>query len=65
MNAIPHRNSGKKLIKAAAASRLADANKAGPGVTKFVFIEEVHRRAETITPLLKEMLEFRPPPHWH
>ena len=27
-------------------------------------IEEVHKRAETISPLLKELLGFRPPPHW-
>jgi hypothetical protein len=28
------------------------------------FIEEIHLRAETMTPLLKEILDFRPPPHW-
>jgi hypothetical protein len=27
-------------------------------------IEEIHLRAETMTPLLKEILDFRPPPHW-
>jgi hypothetical protein len=27
-----------------------------------LFIEEIHIRAETITPLLREILEFRPKP---
>lgn len=31
--------------------------------TELLYIEEVHRRAETVTPLLKDILEFRPPPH--
>jgi hypothetical protein len=29
-----------------------------------IYIEEIHHRAETISPLLQELLEFRPPPHW-
>ncbi len=28
------------------------------------FEKEIHIRAETVTPLLKEILEFRPRPHW-
>jgi len=28
------------------------------------FAKEIHSRAETVTPLLKEILEFRPRPHW-
>lgn len=27
-------------------------------------VEEIQIRAETVTPLLKEILNFRPPPHW-
>lgn len=27
-------------------------------------IEEIHMRAETVTPLLKEILDFHPVPHW-
>jgi hypothetical protein len=30
----------------------------------FPFAEEIHVREITITPLLKEILEFRPRPHW-
>jgi hypothetical protein len=26
--------------------------------------EDIQRRAETITPLLKQLLDSRPPPHW-
>jgi hypothetical protein len=29
-----------------------------------IYIQEIHSRAETISPLLRELLEFRPPPHW-
>jgi hypothetical protein len=29
------------------------------------FAEEIRLRAITITPLLKEILEFQPRPHWH
>ena len=28
------------------------------------YIEEIHNRAETISPLLQELLDRRPPPHW-
>lgn len=31
--------------------------------TELLYMEEVHHRAETVTPLLKEILEFRPPLH--
>ena len=29
-----------------------------------VYFEEIRNRAETISPLLKELLDRRPPPHW-
>jgi hypothetical protein len=28
------------------------------------FVDDIQNRAETITPLLKELLDYRPPPHW-
>ena len=31
---------------------------------QFYTIEEIHVRAETVTPLLKEMLDHLPAPHW-
>jgi len=27
-------------------------------------IEEIHIRAETVTPLLRDILDFHPAPHW-
>ncbi|HEU6449150.1 MAG TPA: hypothetical protein VFV23_11995 [Verrucomicrobiae bacterium] len=33
--------------------------------TAMIYIEEIRRRAETVTPLLKDILAFRPPPHWN
>jgi hypothetical protein len=35
-----------------------------PKPTRLYTIEEIHLRAITVTPLLKEILNFRPPPHW-
>lgn len=32
--------------------------------SEFTFIEEIHTRAETITPCLKDILDFRPHPSW-
>ncbi len=26
--------------------------------------DEIQKRAETVTPVLKQILEFRPAPHW-
>jgi hypothetical protein len=34
-----------------------------PRPQKFAFMEEIHHRADTMTPVLKEILDFRPPPH--
>jgi hypothetical protein len=31
----------------------------------FPYIREIHRRAQMMTPLLKEILEFRPGPRWY
>jgi len=28
------------------------------------YIEDIHHRAETITPLLKKFMDYRPPSHW-
>jgi hypothetical protein len=35
----------------------------GPPAHSFT-IDEIQNRAEAISPLLKELLDFRPPPHW-
>jgi hypothetical protein len=37
---------------------------APPGQRSVCTVEAIHLRAETITPLLKEIPEIRPPSHW-
>jgi hypothetical protein len=46
------------------AKRRKGKNRKQVRTEKFLFIEEIHQRAETMTPLLKEILDFRPPPRW-
>jgi hypothetical protein len=56
--------------KLLAAPKIGAANKFAPGSgrdgppERFYTIEEIHIRAETMTPLLKEILDYRPAPHW-
>jgi hypothetical protein len=38
-------------------------NRISSSVARFT-IEEIRIRAETMTPVLREILEFRPEPHW-
>jgi len=56
-----------KLLSDAPAAILMADGKTGrfPGSdATALYIEEIHARAETVTPLLKNILEFRPHPHW-
>jgi hypothetical protein len=32
--------------------------------TSEALFEDIRDRAETVTPVLRQILEFRPPPHW-
>jgi len=41
---------------------IAEGRKSFP--EPMVFLEEIHVRAETVTPLLKGIPGFQPPPHW-
>lgn len=56
--------------KLLAAPKIGAANKFAPDSRRdypperFYAIEEIHLRAETITPLLKEILDYRPVPRW-
>jgi hypothetical protein len=36
----------------------------GEPISVTACVEKIHIRAETISPLLRELLEFRPPPRW-
>jgi hypothetical protein len=53
-----------------AAPQAGAAGKSSPGRSRdsasahFYTIEEIHIRAETVTPLLREILDFEPAPHW-
>ena len=65
MNATAHTGREQKLLKDHPIFLLmAGQKRLDNSETEFLFIEEVHHRAETITPLLKALLVFRPPPHW-
>lgn len=65
MNAIPRTGSRQILLECHPALLLAGGHpEPGFYTPEFLFIQEIHHRAETITPLLKEMLEFRPAPDW-
>lgn len=65
MNMKPRPGKNRKRLQDHPALYLGRHRNPGFRATKLFFIEEVHHRAETITPLLKEILEFRPPPHWN
>jgi hypothetical protein len=41
-----------------------DEHRRGFEPDSFHFIEEIHVRAETVTPVLKEILDLHPPEHW-
>ena len=64
MAKVAKKNSRPKTTGAAplSSNRCEDSlkNFCEPGA----FAEEIHNRAETITPLLKEIMDFRPGPFW-
>jgi hypothetical protein len=63
MNATPRITQEQKLLKDHAVLLLTSSCKtSGYPATEFLYIEEVHHRAETMTPLLQELLDFRPTP---
>jgi len=66
MNTIPRTASAQKLITDHPALLMVgpkgpDKNRPVPDVLS---IPEIQHRAETMTPLLKAILDFRPHPHW-
>ena len=52
------------LILAASAPVAPPAHLHSSESTFFYTVEEIRFRAETVTPLLRELVEFRPPEHW-
>jgi hypothetical protein len=63
MNAKSYRTR-KKKSSAVPPAAAAGGKKPIKEFYGLLFIEEIHHRAETMTPLLKEILAFRPQPHW-
>jgi len=65
MKKIPRSINKQKLLKDHAALLIGGSATTPKGSPEFPYIEEIHHRAETVTPLLKQILEFRPTPSWH
>ena len=67
MNAKAHKEVRRQKLLTDHTARLIGGQPANqdPPPSKFPYIDEINHRAETMTPLLKEILEFRSRPHWH
>ena len=64
MNATSATGTGAKLpADCKADDRLPEHNRESAPVSHYT-IQEIQMRAETVTPLLKEILDFHPASHW-
>ncbi|HEY3760895.1 MAG TPA: hypothetical protein VGN23_04040 [Verrucomicrobiae bacterium] len=61
MNAPLHRTGKKEAMGRTAKNN--SGSRQNSGDTE-LFLKEIHHRAETITPVLKQILENRPASHW-
>lgn len=63
MRAISHKEKEQKLLADQPASPAGkeSPNRRAPAS----YMLEINLRAHAMTPLLKEILDFRPSPHWH
>jgi hypothetical protein len=67
MKTTPRKNKDQKLLANRSASPQTDGPKdvqKNINAPKLLSLEEIHRRAEAVTPLLKEILDYRPRPQW-
>jgi len=65
MNKLPRRKTDRKLVADHAVLLIGGhAESQNLHVPKLGSIREIQHRAETMTPVLKEILDFRPLPHW-
>lgn len=67
MNATLIRPEGPKLLAASEDSAVGNSkseHRHSSRLEHFYSIEEIHIRAEAVTPLLREILDFHPAPHW-
>jgi hypothetical protein len=66
MRAISRKEKEQKLLadKAALPGGKESPNRRAP-VSVSGYMLEIHLRAQAMTPILKEILDFRPSPHWN
>jgi hypothetical protein len=50
--------------KGGAAGKFLPDRRRDSGLAVFYTAEEIHIRAETMTPLLRKILDYEPSPHW-
>jgi len=55
---------GAKLLPVTAANGKSSEHQCAYETRPLYTVEEIRLRVETVTPLLKEILDFRPPEHW-
>jgi hypothetical protein len=55
---------GVKLIPVAAATHESSEHRHDSEAKPHYTIEEIRLRVETVTPLLREIRDYRPPDHW-
>ena len=65
MNKMPRKQKDRKLVTDHAVLLIGGYTDAhNLHLPRLGSIREIQYRAETVTPVLKEILNFRPPPHW-
>jgi hypothetical protein len=65
MNKLPRRKTNRKLVDDHAVLLISGhAESQNFHLPRLGSIPEIQHRAETVTPVLKEILDFRPLPHW-
>jgi hypothetical protein len=65
MNKMPRRKTDRKLVVDHAVLLISGYTESqNLNLPKLGSIREIQHRAETMTPVLREILDFRPSPHW-
>ncbi len=65
MNEMPRKKIEQKLVTGHAVLLIGSHTEShNLHLPKSGSIREIQHRAKTVTPVLKEILDFRPPPNW-
>lgn len=64
MNKMPRKKTDRKIMADHAVLLTGHVESHNLHLPKLGSIREIQHRAETVTPILKEILDFRPLPHW-